>query len=179
MATVGRLAGPPREVIAVAVRAVLALSILVALIAVAGIGIVAQAEPQIVATSKAFLFSQPVCYAPCEVAFEARLDGPVAVTPDGLPAVLWHIKPAEPAPGEIQTGERFVGTSFLHRFEEPGAYLVIVSQVGADGTIQEARMTITVLEPNLTARLLKFADTVLKFLMDVLKILPIRIIVGG
>ena len=178
MATVGRLAGPPREVIAVAVRAVLA-SILVALIAVAGIGIVAQAEPQIVATSKAFLYGQPVCYAPCRVAFEVRLDGDVAVTPDGKPAVIWTIKPAEATPGELQVGTNYVGTSFLHTFESSGAYRVVVYQIGADGSIQGSEITITVMEQTIEERLLSIADSILRFLIDVLGLLPIKIIIGG
>lgn len=143
------------------------------------VGFAAWGEPQIVATSKAFLYGQPVCYAPCRVAFEVRLDGDVAVTPDGKPALIWTIKPAEATPGELQVGTNYVGTSFLHTFDAPGAYRVVVYQIGADGSIQGSEITITVMAQTVTEKVLSIADSILRFLIDVLGLLPIRIIIGG
>jgi hypothetical protein len=155
------------------------LALILAALAVAGVGMAAQAAPQIVATSKAFLYGQPVCYAPCRVAFEVRLDGDVAVTPDGKPAVIWTIKPAEATPGELQVGTNYVGTSFFHTFDAPGAYRVVVYQIGADGSIQGSEITITVMQQTIEEKLLSIADSILRFLIDVLGLLPIRILIGG
>lgn len=138
-----------------------------------------QAEPQISATSPSFQFNQPVCFAPCQVAFEARLDGQLSISQNGIPAAIWTFATANPNPGTIRTSEYVIGTSALHTFPSPGAYIVTFTQWNVDGSVKETKMIVTVLEDTLLNRTVSLLDNILGLIKKVWDLLPIKIIVGG